>query len=85
MLILGGVGALVNLAVLIRVWRLRARESGHWRRRVLTTKEHRSERLQLALSVLTLLLIGAEVWTHSLVHKTRPAGTTASVSVKVPG
>ena len=80
MLILGGLGALVNLAVLFRVWRLRARTSGQWRRRTLSVKERRSERLQLVLSVLTLVLIATEVWTHSIVHRLRSNGATASVS-----
>jgi hypothetical protein len=70
MLILGGVGAAINLAVLIRVWRLRARASAGWRRRAISPKERRSERLQLALAALTLLLIGAEVITHPMVHRT---------------
>jgi len=84
MLVLGGVGAVVNLAVLFRVWRLRARVSGQWRRRTLSAKERRSERLQLALSVLTLVLIGVELWTHPMVHKTLRAATTPDESVQRP-
>ncbi len=72
MLMLGGLGAVVNLAVLARVWRLRARASAGWRRREITGKERRSERLQLALAVLTLVLIGAESWTHLMVHRSGP-------------
>ncbi len=72
MLILGTVGAVVNLAILIRVWRLRARASAGWRRRSISPRERRSERLQLALSLLTLILVGAEVTTHSMVHRTGP-------------
>ncbi len=75
MLILGGLGAVINLAVLARVWRLRARASAGWRRREITAKERRSERLQLALALLTLVLIGAESWTHSMVHRTGPPPT----------
>jgi hypothetical protein len=84
MLILGGAGAVVNLAVLIRVWRLRARESGNWRRRIVPAKERRSERLQLALSVLTLILIGVEIWTHPMVHKPRPATATSTAGALLP-
>jgi hypothetical protein len=73
MLIVGSAGALINLAVLIRVWRLRSRDSAHWRRRAISSKERRSERLQLILSVLSLVLIAAEVWTHPMMHKKRPA------------
>jgi hypothetical protein len=70
MLAIGAVGAIVNLAVLFRVWRLRGRESAAWRRRQISSKERRSERLQLALAILTLILVGLETWTHSMVHRT---------------
>ncbi len=76
MLTLGALGAIVNLAVLFRVWSLRARSSATWRRRTLSKKEKRSERLQLALAIVTLLLVGLEVWTHHLVHRTGPAPAT---------
>jgi hypothetical protein len=72
MMILGGLGAIANLAILIRVWRLRARASGNWRRRTIPARERRSERWQLAISLITLALLGAELVTHSMVHKTRP-------------
>ena len=70
MLIVGGLGAVINLAVLIRVWRLRARASAGWRRRKVSTKERRSEQLQLALAIVTLLLVAGEVVTHPMVHRT---------------
>jgi hypothetical protein len=70
MLILGTFGALINLAVLARVWTLRARASANWRRRSIPRKELRSERLQLALAILTLVLVGLETWTHPMVHRT---------------
>lgn len=76
MLILGGVGAAINLAVLIRVWRLRARASAGWRRREIPAKERRRERLQLVLAIVTLVLIAAEVWTHPMVHRHRPVSST---------
>jgi hypothetical protein len=77
MLALGAVGAIVNLAVLFRVWSLRARASAHWRRRTLSKKERRSERLQLALAIVTLVLVGLEFWTHPMVHRTGPAPRSA--------
>jgi len=80
MLILGGLGAVINIAVLIRVWRLRALASAGWRRREIGAKERRSERLQLVLALLTILLIGAEVVTHPMVHRTRPTAPAAAVS-----
>lgn len=70
MLAAGALGAAVNLAVLFRVWRLRARPSAHWRRRALSAKEKRSEQLQAALAILTLVLVGLECWTHPMVHRT---------------
>ena len=71
MLVIGGASALINLAVLIRIWRLRGRTSARWRRRALTRSERRSERLQLGLSLLTLILVAGEIWAHPMVHKTR--------------
>lgn len=72
MLIAATVGALVNLAVLFWIWHLRARPSGQWRRRELSRKEKRSERFQVALAILTLVLVGLETWTHPMVHRTGP-------------
>lgn len=72
MLIVATVAALVNLYVLFRVWRLRSR-AGSWRKREVTAKEKRSERWQFVLAIVTLLLVGLEVWTHPMVHKTGPA------------
>ncbi len=72
MLVLATTGALVNLAVLAWIRHLRNRASAQWRRRALSAKEVRSERLQVVLAVLTLLLVGVETWTHTLVHRTGP-------------
>ncbi|MGA3133747.1 MAG: hypothetical protein ABSD59_23520 [Terracidiphilus sp.] len=70
MLIFAAVGALVNLAVLAWIWRLRAQGSAQWRRRELTPGQKRSERLQVMLAVVTLILVGLETWTHSKIHRT---------------
>lgn len=72
MLLLAAAGALVNLLVLAWIWRLRTRPSAQWRRRELGAKEKRSERLQIALAILTLILVGLETWTHPMVHRTGP-------------
>lgn len=72
MLTLAAVGALINLAVLGWIWRLRTRPSAQWRRRELSAKQKRSERLQVVLAIVTLLLVGLEVWTHPMVHRTGP-------------
>jgi hypothetical protein len=65
-------GAILNLAVLAWIRHLRNRPSAQWRRRVMTAKEKRSERLQIILAVVTLVLVGLETWTHSMVHRTGP-------------
>jgi hypothetical protein len=82
MLILAAAGALINLAVLAWIWRLRSRPSAQWRRRELTPGQKRSERLQVILSVATLILVGLEVWTHPMVHRTGPPPARL---VEVPG
>jgi len=78
MLILAAGGALVNLAVLAWIWHLRGQASGQWRRREISTKERRSERLQVVLAIVTLVLVGLETWTHPMVHRTGPRPPTGS-------
>jgi hypothetical protein len=72
MLIFAAAGALINLAVLAWIWRLRAQGSAQWRKRELTKKQKRSERLQVALAIVTLILVGLETWTHTKIHRTGP-------------
>ena len=72
MLIFAAAGALVNLAVLAWIWRLRAQGSAQWRKRELSPRQKRSERLQVALAILTLILVGLETWTHPMIHRTGP-------------
>jgi hypothetical protein len=80
MLVIAAVGAVVNLVVLAWIWHLRARPSSQWRRRDLSPRQRRSERLQFAMAVLTLLLVGLEFWLHAIIHRTAPAGVHASIS-----
>jgi hypothetical protein len=82
MLVLAAAGAIVNLAVLGWIWRLRGRPSAAWRRREIGVKERRSERLQVVLAIVTLTLVGLEVWTHPMVHRTGPAPVTRGDSVR---
>jgi len=72
MLVLAVAGAAINLAVLFWIWHLRARPASQWRQREHSPRERRSERLQVALSVLTLVLVGLELWTHPIVNR-KPA------------
>ena len=71
-LILATVGALVNLAVLAWMRHLRNRTAAQWRRRERSSKEKRSERLQIVLAVVTLILVAMETWTHPMVHRQGP-------------
>jgi hypothetical protein len=72
MLILAAVGAVINLLVLGWIWRLRSLPSAQWRRREISKKERRSERWQVALAIITLLLVGLETWTHAMIHRPGP-------------
>jgi type VI protein secretion system component VasK len=76
MLALATIGAVVNLLVLAWIWWLRSRPSAQWRKREASRNERRSERIQVALAVLTLLLVGVEGWAHVIVHRPAPAPTT---------
>lgn len=69
MMVLAFLGAAVNLYVVWKVRRLRSRSASQWRQRPVTKKKLNSERFQIALSVLTLLLLAAEWITHPMVHR----------------
>lgn len=73
MLVFATVGAVVNLGVLFWIWHLRAQRSAHWRRREISSKQKRSEGLQVVLAIVTLILVGLETWTHAKIHRTGPA------------
>ena len=64
MVLLALVGALFNLVAVWQVRRLRARPASAWRQKAVSTSRLNSERLQLSLSVLTLLLLAVEEWYH---------------------
>ena len=69
MMVLAFLGAVLNLYVIGKVRRLRSRPASQWRQQPVTKKKLNSERFQIALSVLTLLLLAAEWITHPLVHR----------------
>jgi hypothetical protein len=69
MMALALLGALFNLYTLWNVRRLRNRPAAQWRRVPLTAKKKASERLQLILSIVTLVLLAAEWITHPLIHR----------------
>ncbi|HZB87533.1 MAG TPA: hypothetical protein VE291_02645 [Terracidiphilus sp.] len=80
MLIVATAGAVVNLAVLFWIWHLRAQPSAQWRRGEITAKQRRSERLQVAMAVITLVLVGLESWSHTLVHRKGPAPAPTAIT-----
>jgi hypothetical protein len=64
MMLIALVGALLNLAALWQVRRLRRRTASAWRQQPMSISKSRSESLQFALSLLTLLLLIAEGIAH---------------------
>jgi hypothetical protein len=64
MMLIALVGSLLNLLALWQVRRLRRRSSSAWRQQPLTPSKRRNEAIQLALSVVTLLLLFAEEIAH---------------------
>lgn len=80
MLVLAVAGAAINLAVLFWIWHLRARPASQWRQRERSPRERRSELLQVVLSILTLVLVGLELWTHSILNHKPPAPAPAAIA-----
>ena len=83
MLILATAGAIANLAVLGWIRHLRNQPAAQWRRREMSAKERRSERLQVVLAILTLVLVSLETWTHPMVHRTGPPPATQTVKTGI--
>jgi hypothetical protein len=69
MMALAFLGAVLNLFVIWKLRKLRSKPAAQWRQRPVTKKKLNSECLQIALSVLTLLLLAAEWITHPMVHR----------------
>jgi len=68
MMVLALGGAAVNLFIVARVRRLRARPESQWRAQAVSAKQVRAETIQIVLAVLTVLLVIAEFWTHRILH-----------------
>lgn len=58
------VGAVFNLVALWQVRRLRGRAASAWRQKAVSRSKFASEKVQLALSVLTLVLLALESFYH---------------------
>lgn len=69
MMVLAFLGAVLNLYVIWKVRRLRSRPAAQWRVQPVSKKKLNSERFQVVVSILTLLLLAAEWLTHPLVHR----------------
>ena len=68
MMVVAVLGSVLNLYVVWRIRSLRARPASQWRAQPVTAKERRSETIQIVLSILTLLLVVAEILTHRLLN-----------------
>src|SRR5215472_13002874 len=64
MMVLAFLGSMINLYVVWKVRRLRNKPAAQWRQPPISKKKLNSERFQIALSILTLLLLAAEWITH---------------------
>jgi len=69
MLWLALAGALANLYSVWRVRSLRTRPAAQWRKQPVSRKTLRSERLQLLMAIVTLVLVAAEWITHPMLHR----------------
>ncbi|HKW62417.1 MAG TPA: hypothetical protein VJN89_07730 [Candidatus Acidoferrum sp.] len=69
MMVLALLGAVINLYVIWKIRRLRNKPAAQWRVQPVSRKKLYSERFQIALSVLTLLLLAAEWITHPIIHR----------------
>ncbi len=68
MMFVAGGGSLLNLYVIWRVRSLRSRPASAWRVAPVTPEKRRGENWQIALAVVTLVLVAAEYATHRIVH-----------------
>jgi hypothetical protein len=68
MMILAVLGSLLNLYVVWRVRSLRSRSASQWRMTPITSRQQKSEIIQIALAILTLVLVATEYATHLIIH-----------------
>jgi hypothetical protein len=69
MMALALAGSLINLFVIWKIRALRNKPAAQWRLKPVTRQKFNSERFQIVLSVLTLLLLAAEWITHPMIHR----------------
>jgi hypothetical protein len=68
MMLFALVGTVLNLFVIWQVRRLRNRPSAQWRLQPVSAKTLRSERIQIALAIVTFAALLAEWITHPMIH-----------------
>lgn len=68
MIVAALLGSVLNLAIFLHVRYLRNRSASRWRRQPLSTRKLRMERVQLVLSLATLVLLGIEEYLHFGFH-----------------
>jgi hypothetical protein len=66
--------AVFNLWMLLKAWRLRRARTAQWHMHALAASERRQMALIAVLSILTLLLVGAELFVHHKLHGSAFAG-----------
>jgi hypothetical protein len=69
MMLLALAGSLVNLLVIWKIRKLRKKPAARWRQKEIPSQKLRSENFQIALSLVTLLLLAAEWITHPMIHR----------------
>jgi hypothetical protein len=62
-------GSLINLLVIWKIRSLRSKPASQWRQKPISAKKLNSERLQITLSIVTLVLLAAEWITHPMIHR----------------
>jgi hypothetical protein len=68
MMAIAVLGSVLNFYVVWRIRSLRTRPASQWRVQPVTAKQRRSETIQIVLSILTLLLVAAEMVTHHVLR-----------------
>jgi hypothetical protein len=61
-------GSVLNLGILAQIRRLRRRGASQWRQQPLSPRKLRAERMQIVLSVATLVLVAVEEGLHYQYH-----------------
>jgi hypothetical protein len=69
MMIVALAGSFLNLFVIWRIRSLRGKPASQWRQKPVSAQKLNSERTQILLSILTLILLAAEWATHPIVHR----------------